>query len=181
MWWPDVPGTVVAVQFEHSPGRLDPAYIGNLCAFGVAFVLDLGDGTRGILGVKAAYADWNKRQPPKPERLARYVEVTERSGAFGQGWLDAVNGTELIHVWLEHQLLHSMLQYPGGEWQWGRYVVVHPAGNRDFAGACATYRGLLIDDSTFASTTVEELLGGGVFSEPTVAAFSGRYLPERDA
>jgi hypothetical protein len=181
MWWPDVPGTVVAVRFEHSPGRLDPAYIGNLCAFGVAFVLDLGDGTRGILGVKAAYADWNKRQPPKPERLARYVEVTERSGAFGQGWLDAVNGTELIHIWLEHQLLHSMLQHPGGEWQGGRYVVVHPAGNSDFAGACATYRGLLIDDSTFASTTVEELLGGGVFSEPTVAAFSGRYLPERDA
>jgi len=179
-WWPDVPGTVVAVRFEHSPGRLDPAYIGNLCAFGVAFVLDLGDGSSGILGVKAVYADWNKRQPPKPERLARYVEVTERSGGFGTGWLDAVNGTELIHIWLEHQLLHSMLQHPDGEWQWGRYVVVHPVGNTDFAGASATYRGLLADGSTFASTTAEDLLRRGVLPEAMVAAFRQRYLPEPD-
>ena len=176
-WWPDVPGTVAAVRFEHSPGRLDRAYIGNLCAFGVAFVLDLGDGTRGILGVKTAYADWNKRQLPKPERLARYVEVSRRSGAFVADSIDAVNGTELIHVWLEHQLLHSMLQHPGGEWRWGRYVVVHPAGNTDFAGVCASYRGLLGDDSTFASTTVEELLGGGVLADPMVTAFRERYLP----
>jgi PD-(D/E)XK nuclease superfamily len=179
-WWPDVPGTVIAVRFEHSPGRLDAAYIGNLCAFGVAFVLDLGAGTHGILGIKAAYADWNKRQPPKPERLVRYIEVSERSGTFGPKWIGAVNGTELIHVWLEHQLLHSMLQHPGGEWRWGRYVVVHPAGNTDFGEVCATYRGLLVDESTFASATVEELLGGGVFPEPMIAAFRERYLPEPD-
>jgi hypothetical protein len=180
-WWPDVPGTVIAVRFEHSPGRLDAAYIGNLSAFRVAFVLDLGDSTHGILGVKASYADWNKAQPPKPQRLARYIEVTERSGAFAPGWIDAVNGTELIHIWLEHQLLHSMLQHPGGEWRWGRYVVVHPAGNTDFAEACTTYRELLVEDSTFASTTVEELLGSGVLPEPMVAAFRERYLPEPDA
>jgi hypothetical protein len=180
-WWPDVPGTVVEVRFDHSPGRLDTAYIGNLSAFRVAFVLDLGDGTRGILGVKASYSDWNKPQPPKPQRLARYVEVSERSGVFAPGWIDAVNGTGLIHVWLEHQLLHSMLQHPGGEWRWGRYVVAHPAGNTDFAEVCTTYRGLLVDDSTFASTTVEELLNSGVLPEPTIAAFRERYLLEPDA
>ena len=32
---PTPPGTVCEVRFEHSPGRLDPAYIGNLCAFQV--------------------------------------------------------------------------------------------------------------------------------------------------
>jgi hypothetical protein len=41
-WWPDVPGTVGEVRFAHSPGRLDPAWLGNLVAFDVAFVLDLG-------------------------------------------------------------------------------------------------------------------------------------------
>jgi hypothetical protein len=30
------------VRFAHSPGRLDPAWLGNLVAFDVAFVLDLG-------------------------------------------------------------------------------------------------------------------------------------------
>ena len=29
-WWPDAPGTVCDVRFAHSPGRLDPAYLGNL-------------------------------------------------------------------------------------------------------------------------------------------------------
>jgi len=27
-WFPDVPGTVGDVRFAHSPGRLDPAYLG---------------------------------------------------------------------------------------------------------------------------------------------------------
>jgi hypothetical protein len=36
--------------------------------------------------------------------------------------------------------------------------VVHPAGNADFVEACARYRALLKDASTFSSMTVEELL-----------------------
>ena len=38
-------------------------------------------------------------------------------------------------MWLEHLLLLSMLQHASGTWSWGRYVVVHPAGNIDFADA----------------------------------------------
>ncbi len=29
-WWPDAPGTVADVRFEHSPGRFDPAYLNSL-------------------------------------------------------------------------------------------------------------------------------------------------------
>src|SRR5438874_25303 len=29
-WWPDTPGRVGDVRFAHSPGRLDPSYLGNL-------------------------------------------------------------------------------------------------------------------------------------------------------
>ena len=65
--------------------------------------------------------------------------------------LDAVNGTELIHIWLDHLLVLSMLQHPSRAWRWGRLVVVHPGGNTDFADACERYRGLLVDDSTFDS------------------------------
>jgi hypothetical protein len=84
-WWPDVPGTVGDVRFAHSPGRLDPAWLGNLVAFDVAFVLDLGDGAQGIVGVVTAYHQVNKPQPPKPSRLPRYREITETSGVFGRG------------------------------------------------------------------------------------------------
>lgn len=80
-------------------------------------------------------------------------------------------------MWLEHLLLLSMLQHPGGHWRWGRYVVVHPAGNRDLAEACARYRSLLADQATFASVTLEGLLGAGRAPAPTVAALRDRYLP----
>jgi PD-(D/E)XK nuclease superfamily len=176
-WWPDVPGTVADVRFAHSPGRLDPTWLGNLVAFDVAFVLDLGDGTQGIVGVVTAYHDVNRRQPPKPTRLPRYREITDRSGVFGQGAIDAVNGTELIHIWLDHLLVLSMLQHPSGAWRWGRLVVVHPAGNTDFADACDRYRALLVDWSTFASTTLEGLLDASALPAQTVAALRERYLP----
>ena len=176
-WWPDVPGTVCDVRFAHSPGRLDPAWLGNLVAFDVAFVLDLRDGTQGIVGVVTAYHDVNRRQPPKPSRLPRYREITETSGFFGPGAIDAVNGTELIHLWLDHLLVLSMLQHPSRTWRWGRLVVVPPAGNADFAGACSRYRALLVDRSTFASRTVEELLDANVLPAGTTAAVRDRYLP----
>jgi hypothetical protein len=176
-WWPDTPGTVVDVRFAHSPGRLDPAYLGNLVAWDVAFVLDLGDGSEGIVGVVTAYRDVNRRQPPKPRRLPRYREITETSGIFGPGAIDAVNGTELIHVWLDHLLVLSMLQHPSRAWRWGRLVVVHPAGNTDFAEACARYGDLLVDRSTFSSMTIEELLDARALPAQTTTALRERYLP----
>ena len=175
-WWPDVPGTVAEVRFAHSPGRLDPAWLGNLVDLSAAFVLDLGDGSRGILGVVTGFHDVNRRQPPKPTRLARYREISERSGAFARDWLDAVNGTELIHVWLDHLLVLSMLQHPSREWRWGRLVVVHPAGNTNWVETCGRYACLLREGSTFASSTLEELLGADAFPRSTKRALRERYL-----
>jgi hypothetical protein len=79
-------------------------------------------------------------------------------------------------MWLEHLLLHSMLRHPSGSWTWGRYVVVHPAGNPDIADACDRYRGLLADPSTFASMTVEELLVSIALPPQTRATLRERYL-----
>ena len=62
-------------------------------------------------------------------------------------------------------------------WTWGRYVVVHPAGNVDVASACDRYRALLVDDSTFTSVTLEEVLGAGALPASTVAALHDRYVP----
>jgi hypothetical protein len=176
-WWPDVPGTVSEVRFAHSPGRLDPTWLGNLVDLHAAFVLELGDGGQGIVGAVTAYQDVNKRQPPKPTRLQRYREISELSGCFGPGWLDAVNGTELIHIWLDHLLVLSMLQHPSRAWRWGKLVVVHPAGNTDFADACDRYGALLVDESTFGSSTLEELLDTDVLPKRTVRALRERYLP----
>jgi hypothetical protein len=177
-WWPDAPGTVSGIRFAHSPGRFDPAYLNSLRAFDVAFLLALGDGTQGIVGVDTRYHERAKPETPKPSNRSRNLEVAERSGAFAAGTIDALTGsTELAVMWLEHLLLLSMLQHPSGRWSWGRYVVVHPAGNTDYAEVCARYRALLVDQSTFSSVTVEELLDAGALPAPTVAALRDRYLP----
>jgi hypothetical protein len=177
-WWPDAPGSVTEVRFAHSPGWLDPAYLNSLRAFDAAFVLELDDGTRGIIGVDVKYHERKKGEIPKPENLRRYREVAERSRIFAPGAIDALKGrSELAVMWLEHLLLHSMLQHTSGEWSWGRYVVVHPAANADIAELCARYRDLLADRSTFSSVTVEDLLGARALPAKTTAALRDRYQP----
>ncbi len=176
-WWPDAAGTVSAVRFEHSPGRFDPDYLNSLRAFDAAFVLDVDDGTQGVVAVDVNYHEWMKPETPKPENLKRYVEVAQRSGAFKRDALGSLKGRSgLAVMWLEHLLLLSMLQHPSGAWNWGRYVVVHPAGNVDVADGCARYADLLADVSTFSSMTMEELLDKDALPPRTAGAVRGRYL-----
>jgi hypothetical protein len=165
-WWPDAPGTVAEVRFEHSPGRLDPSYLGNLSSFAAAVVLDRGDGTQGIVGIRALHADLVKRETPKPRNLARYREVAERSGVFAE--IPDGRPSDLTEIWLDHLLVLAMLQHPSGAWTWGRLVLLHPAGHAQAADAAARYRALLADDSTFAPMHVEEAL--------TTPALRERYL-----
>ena len=179
-WWPDVRGTVSDVRFAHSPGRFDPEYLDSLRAFDAAFVVDLGDGTRGIVALATKYHERAKPETPKPGKLPRYLEVAERSGVFRPGAVNSVKGrSELAVTWLEHLLMLSMLQHASSAWSWGRYVVVHPAGNTDIAAACSRYRALLADESTFSSATLEDLLDAGALPRAAVAALRERYLPRR--
>jgi hypothetical protein len=177
-WWPDTPGAVSEVRFAHSPGRLDPEWLNSLRAFDAAFVLDLDGERHGIVGIDTKYHERLKPETPKPENLWRYRDVHERSGAFTPNAWDAVSGrSDIWWLWLEHLLLFAMLQHPSGAWTWGRYVCVYPAGNPDMADACARYRALLRDPSTFSSMTIEELLDSGALPRKTIAALRERYLP----
>jgi PD-(D/E)XK nuclease superfamily len=177
-WWPDAPGTVSDVRFAHSPGRFDPAYLDSLRAFDAAFVLDLADGTQGIVAVNAKYHEWAKPEIPKPTKLRRYLEVADRSGVFEPGATDSLTGRSgLAVMWLEHLLLLSMLQHVSRAWSWGRYVVVYPSGNSDAADQGARYQGMLLGRSTFSSLTFEQLLDANALPAGTAAALRERYLP----
>jgi hypothetical protein len=176
-WWPDAPGTVAEVRFAHSPGRFDPSYLNSLRSFDAAFVLDLDDGTRGIVAVDTQYHERMKPEIPKPENLTRNREVALQSGIFEPEALDlATTRSGLALTWLEHLLMLSMLQHPSGQWTWGRYVAVHPARNPAVVDGCARYRDLLVDQSTFAAITLEDLLASGALSKRTTAALRERYL-----
>jgi hypothetical protein len=171
-WWPEAPGSVTEVRFAHSPGWLDHAYLHSLRAFDTAFMLE-----HGVVAVDVKYHERAKAETPKPENLERYVEVAKKSGAFARGAVEQLGGkSELAVMWLEHLLLHSMLQHKGRRWTWGRYVVVHPAENSDMADLCARYRDLLRDDSTFVAMTLEQVLDSRLL--PAAAALRERYLPQ---
>jgi hypothetical protein len=176
-WWPDAPGKVRAIRFEHSPGRFDPTYMNSLRAFDAAFVLDLDDGKQGIVAVDTKHHEKMKSEIPRPENLKRYLEIAGRSGIFRAGEVESVKGrSELAVMWLEHLLMLSMLQHPSRAWSWGRYVVVHPAGNVDMAELCARYRKLLADQFTFSCITLEELLDAKALPSRTTRALRERYL-----
>ena len=176
-WWPDAPGTVCDVRFAHSPGRLDPAYLNSLRAFDVAFVLDVGSGKRAVVALDTKYHERNKVEQPKPENAARNLEVCDRSGVFAPVARRLIEPSDLAEMWLEHLLLHSMLQHESEAWTWGRYVVVHPARNTDVADAVDRYRDFLSDDATYSALTVEALLDSGALRTRTAAALRTRYLP----
>lgn len=176
-WWPDTPGTVAGVRFLWSPGRLDPSWLNSLRQFAVAFELDLGSGARGLLAVGLRYHEWAKPETPKPENRWRTDEVHERSGAFRDGVLDELGvKSGLCELWLEHLLLLSMLQHPDEPIAWGRYVLVHPAGNASIAGAMETYRSMLADEDTFGATTLEHLLEADVLGADLTERLRQRYL-----
>ena len=54
--------------------------------------------------------------------------------------------------------------------------MVHPAGNLNYVDACDRYRSLLVDDTTFASQTLEALLDSKALPRQTIAALRERYI-----
>ena len=178
-WWPHVPGTVVDIRFEWSPGRRKAGrFLENASAFDVAFELDLGFGQRGLLGVETKYHENCRREAKRSSdsRIARYSLVSERSGAFLPGAVDRVFGTELQQIWLDHLLALSMTQDESEPWHWTGFALVHPACNPSYARAAARYRQVLHQPDTLTVSTLESLLNADVLPAEMTEAFKQRYL-----
>jgi hypothetical protein len=185
--WPDVRPGSVTMRFEYSPGRKDALFLGNQSAFDVALdveldaaarAVDRAAGQRAIIGIETKFHEHAKvEKRPTGARLLRYLEVTRRSGIFVNDAEERILGTSLQQVWLDHLLVLSMLQHPSKRWQWGRFVLVFPAGNSSFESASAAYRALLRDDRTFQVIHLEDLVAcPTLMADETRALFRDRYL-----
>ncbi len=179
-WWPKPLGTVRAVRFEWSPARATPGrFLENRSAFDVAFELDLPDGTVGVVGIETKYHEHAKAEScPSPQRLERYRQVSAKSGAFREGAIEQIVGTDLQQIWLDHLLALSLLQDADGPWSWAKFVLVHPARNPSHAKACARYRDLLLEPDSFEVRTIESLLDANTLEPTHAEAFRARYLWE---
>lgn len=159
VWFSDVPGVVSAVHLEWSPGRLDPAYLGNRTAFDAAIELDHGDGTFGIIGIETKYHEHlHPEPPPTPDRLTRYEAVAQGSGVFSPDALGQIVGDSKQQIWQDHLLALAMLNHPGRRWTSARFVLVYPAANSSFGAGVAEYAALLADSSSFEGRTLDSLL-----------------------
>jgi len=144
---------------SHPHGGGDEATPVGSSAFDAAIELDIGGGLLGLIGIETKYHEHAVvAAVPKAPALARYLEVTERSGAFTDGWRERVVGTALQQIWQDHLLALSMLQHPSGRWAWARFVLLYPAANASFARAATAYRTLLRDTTTFEARTIDELI-----------------------
>lgn len=177
-WFPDAPGTVSNVYLEWSPGRDDETLLGNRTAFDAAIELDLGDDRYGIIGIETKYHEHAKAEkPPKPEKLARYLDVATASKAFVPDTLGSITGKPTQQLWQDHLLALSMRDHHSGRWAWVKYALVYPEANPSFAAAAGDYRNHLVPtDDTFATRTVEHLLDSGVYPDSDRKALQERYL-----
>lgn len=177
-WWPDTPGVTSAVEFEWSPGRSRKGeYLENKSAFDVAFILELGDGQKGVVGVETKYHEHSSLMTrPSRQRTKRYREVAEKSGVFAQGTIDAIIGTELEQLFLDHLLALSMPLQPDTRWSWARFIVVYPEANPSIRRATEAYRELIGATDSFGVDTVESLLDADVHPSDLAARFRERYL-----
>ena len=178
-WFPDAPGRVSELRFAHSPGWFDPAYLNSLRSFDTVFVLDLDDGSRGIVAINVKYHERNKPKSLAPKTARPATPRSPNARTYSPRKRRHLKARcDLCVLWIEHLLLFSMLQHPTDNWTWGRYVVVHPAGNSDVVDACARYRTMLADETTFATMTLEQLLDSGTLPRRTTAALRRRYVFE---
>lgn len=177
-WWPDTPGRVSAVEFEWSPGRSRKGeYLENRSAFDVAFILDLGTGKKGVVGVETKYHEHAVRMnEPSENRMDRYRKVAEKSGVFRAASMEEIIGSHVQQIWLDHLLALSMPIHPSDEWTWTRFVLVYPEGNPSFRQTGTRYRGLLTEADTFTMSSVESLLATAVLPPDLITRFRERYL-----
>jgi hypothetical protein len=177
-WWPDAPGRLSAIRFEWSPGRQVPGrYLENRTACDVAFEVASPDGSRGLIGVETKYHEHCKAEaPPSSDRVRRYRDVVGLCGVFRRGAVDAILGTRLQQIFLDHLLVLSFLHDAVSPCRWAKFVLVHPERNPSFATAAKAYSALLSDSSTFEVRTLESFMKEGSLPPAAVSVFRERYL-----
>jgi len=180
-WFPELaqPGAPVTVHFEWSPGRNDPAWLGDRTAFDC--MLEIGTGTdRTIIGIETKYHEYpmatsRKKTPTVPPR---YLAVSARAGLF----VDAdqpqqIWGKKVEQVWRDHLLALACKQHDAGPAN-VRYLLVAPEANPAWKPLVDEYRALLQPDArgTVEYRTVESLLADASDVLPHANEFRARYL-----
>ena len=175
--WPNRVRRVTRIEFEHSPGQGDVAYLGNRSAFDVYLEHTTPDGGQGFIGIEVKYHEDLRTEPDETRK--RVHEVALLSGLFDEDDLPSLARPPLQQVWFDHLLALSMMQAEGERWQGnGLFVFLHPAANLACYKVVSRYERCLRQSDTFQRLTLEEVLAAlqVVNEAPWVELFRDRYL-----
>ena len=144
---------VTRIEFEYSPGRGDPTYLGDGSAFDVyvEFFNELDE--KGFIGIEVKYHENLKNTPA--EIKDRYFEVASMMGCFKEEALNILQLPPLEQIWRDHLLAGSLLYSPKDDFKDGFFVFLFPQDNLHCQEAVKGYKQCLTIDRTFQSWTLE--------------------------
>lgn len=172
--WPDI-GTVTGIRYEWSPGRRDPRFLSNGTAFDVYVEYTARDGSARFLGVEVKYHE--DLRVAAPSCVGRPQEVFEASGVFAVDSFPVMSTGKNAQILLDHLLALSLNAAPEFARE-GAFVLLYPELNTAVSEVIDSYRTHLLDQSTFITTTLEDVVSALAeeFDEPWVTEFRNRYL-----
>ncbi len=172
--WPDI-RTVTGIRYEWSPGRRDPRFLGNGTAFDVYLEYTATDGSPRFLGIEVKYHEDLGVAPPSC--AGRPQEVFETSGVFAADSFPVMSTGKNAQILLDHLLALSINAATEFARE-GAFVLLYPELNTAVSDVIDGYRTHLVDQSTFITTTLEDVVAALAeeFDEPWVKEFRNRYL-----
>lgn len=167
---------VLAIDFEHSPGRGDPRYLDDRSAFDVFLTCDAASGGRGFIGIEVKYHEDLKGKPAR--HRPRYDVVAKQMGCFRSDGREVLRESPLQQIWRDHLLSGATLKDKEGGWADGLFVILYPRDNGHVSQAVADYRERLSDDRSFAAWTLEDFVGRlkAQSAAKWIRLFEDRYL-----
>lgn len=149
--------TVHSIAFEHSPGRGDPAYLGDRTAFDLIIMGETQDGTPAFLAIEVKYAEQFRQQMRSSS--GRYGELGQRYGMHTDPTDVALTVEPAAQFMAEHLLAAVIRERLGSEAK-GAFLVVAPAQNREAWSAIKAYEQQLITAPVvpFMALTLERII-----------------------
>jgi hypothetical protein len=197
--WPERVDEIVAVHFEHSPGRgkAGGCFLENGTAFDAVIVHTCPDGRKGLIAIETKYHEDLKNRLPAWRDI--YQVRAHETGCFPSFDKAKVWRAPEWQLWLDHLLALSavMARDTGGTirvrsphrgsddfwsrpWDTSLQVVLFSRDNEFVARAAASYRRMLSDpvQAGHEVRTLEDVVEimQATENRPWLTAFSQRYL-----
>lgn len=136
--FPDRVKKATAVEFEYSPGRGNPKYLGDNSAFD-AFIEYTTNEKKGFIGVEVKYAESLReetKEKAKKNFKEQYATLTDKCGLFKPNSISQLRRPPLSQIWRDHLLSIATKQ----DYDEGFFVFLFPSKNKHCQTAADAYK-----------------------------------------